>query len=149
MTLPPSTARLSHPDHSVAALPAAKRIMVVDDDPDLLMLYRILLHAQGYRVIAAEDGEEAVATFQREGPAIDLLIADVSLPRVGAVEMLVRMKRVGALPRILICSGGVADEIEAQLRQAGATSFLAKPFRNRQMLGTVERLLLGEPSGTS
>ena len=123
--------------------------MVVEDDPGLMTLYRILLHARGYRVIAAEDGEEALATFEREGREIDLLIADVCLPRVGAVEMLVRMKTGGLLPRILICSGAVEYETEVQLREAGALWFLPKPFRNRDMLGEVERILLTEPTGTS
>jgi DNA-binding response OmpR family regulator len=129
--------------------PFGKRIMVVEDDPGLMTLYRILLHARGYRVIAAEDGEEALATFEREGREIDLLIADVRLPRVGAVEMLVRMKVGGLLPRILICSGAVEYETELELREVGAKWFLSKPFRNREMLGEVERILLTEPTGTS
>ena len=126
-----------------------KRIMVVEDDPGLVSLYRILLHARGYRVITAEDGEEALAMFEREGREIDLLIADVCMPRVGAVEMLVRMKTGGLLPRVLICSGAVEYDTELRLREAGAKWFLPKPFRNRQMLSEVERILLTEPTGAS
>ena len=123
--------------------------MVVEDDPGLVSLYRILLHARGYRVITAEDGEEALAMFEREGREIDLLIADVCMPRVGAVEMLVRMKTGGLLPRVLICSGAVEYDTELRLREAGAKWFLPKPFRNRQMLSEVERILLTEPTGAS
>jgi DNA-binding response OmpR family regulator len=118
-----------------------KRIMVVEDDPGLMTLYQIILHAHGYRVLGAEDGDEALEAFEREGRAIDLLIADVCLPRVGAVEMLERMKAAGGLPRVLICSGAVEYETELQLREVGATCFLPKPFRNRDMLNEVERLL--------
>jgi len=135
------------PDGAPADSPFEKRIMVVEDDPGLMTLYRILLHARGYRVITAEDGEEALATFEREGRIIDLLIADVCLPKVGAVEMLIRMKAGGGLPRILICSGAVEYDTELQLRAVGATCFLPKPFRNREMLNEVERILLtGEPT---
>ncbi len=126
-----------------------KRIMVVEDDPGLMSLYCILLHARGYRVISAEDGEEALETFEREGRDIDLLIADVCLPRVGGVEMLARMKSGGVLPPILICSGAVEYDVELRLREAGARWFLPKPFRNREMLGEVERILRTEPTGTS
>ncbi len=134
---------------SAPDLPFGKRIMVVEDDPGLMGLYRILLHARGYRVIAAEDGEEALAAFEREGADIDLVIADVCLPRVGAVEMLSRMKVDGALPRVLICSGSVEYDIELRLREVGAKWFLAKPFRNREMLSEVERILSAEVPGMS
>lgn len=125
--------------------PLGKRILVVEDDPGLMTLYRILLHGRGYDILSAEDGEEAVETFEREGRKVDLLIADVCLPRVGAVEMLGRMKRGGLLPRILICSGAVEYDVELELRKAGAIWFLPKPFRNLQMIGEVERILLTEP----
>jgi len=118
-----------------------KKIMVVEDDPGLMTLYRILLHARGYRVIPAEDGEEALETFEREGRIVDLVIADVCLPKVGAVEMLSRMKAGGSMPHILICSGAVEYDTELQLREAGAEHFLNKPFRNREMLNEVERIL--------
>jgi DNA-binding response OmpR family regulator len=132
------------PDHgadAAAEIAFEKQIMVVEDDPGLMTLYRILLHARGYRVISAEDGEQALQTYRREGREIDLVIADVCLPKVGAVEMLVGMKASGLRPRILICSGAVEYETELQLREAGANHFLPKPFRNREMLSEVERIL--------
>jgi DNA-binding response OmpR family regulator len=118
-----------------------KLIMVVEDDPGLIALYRALLAAGGYRVLTAGDGEEAVIAFERERSDIDLLIADVCLPKVGAVEMLQRMQAGGELPPVLVCSGAVECDMEGELRKVGATWFLPKPFRNREILGQIERML--------
>jgi DNA-binding response OmpR family regulator len=149
MTATATPQHFRNDEESFPEPPFGKRIMVVEDDPDVMTLYRILLHARGYRVIAAEDGLEALESFERAGSEIDLLIADVSMPRVGALEMLVRMKTHGAMPQVLICSGAVEYETELRLREAGATSFLPKPFRNREMLGEVERMLLISSSPSS
>lgn len=148
MTLHPPLACTPEASQPAPASPPGKRIMVVEDDPGLMTLYRLLLHGHGYRVISAEDGDEALETFEREHRDIDLLIADVCLPRVGAVEMLERMKRSGPMPRVLICSGAVEYDVELQLREAGAEWFLPKPFRHRQMIGEVERILLTAPSSS-
>lgn len=118
-----------------------KRILIVEDDPSVMALYRYLFQRAGYSVITAEDGEEALETFERESRHIDLLITDICLPQIGAVEMLVRMKSRGLLPRILICSGAVEYETELQLREAGAANFLAKPFRHGDILSEVERIM--------
>jgi DNA-binding response OmpR family regulator len=123
--------------------------MVVEDDPGLLAFYRILLHTRGYRVVTAEDGEEAVLAFERERRDIDLLIADVCLPKLGAVAMLERMKLGGLLPPILVCSGAVEYDVEVELRKVGATCFLPKPFRNREMLNEIERILDAASAGQS
>lgn len=149
MTIPAPAALTEEDSRPFREPPLGQRIMVVEDDPGLMTLYRLLLDAHGYRVISAEDGDEALETFEREGRNIDLLIADVCLPRVGAVEMLLRMKLGGDLPRILICSGAVEYDVELQLREAGATWFLPKPFRHGQMLGEVARILRTEPTGMS
>ncbi|MGB8168465.1 MAG: response regulator [Chthoniobacteraceae bacterium] len=133
----------------IPEMPRGKRIMVVEDDPGLMSLYRILLHGNGYHVFSAEDGEEAIETFEREGRNFDLMIADVCLPQLGAIEMLTRMKTHGQMPPILICSGAVEFDVEQELRDAGAGWFLPKPFRNREMLGEVARILRMVPTGTS
>jgi DNA-binding response OmpR family regulator len=128
---------------------AKKRVMVVEDDPGLLALYRILLNGRGYRVIAAEDGEDAVASFDREGRDIDLVISDVGLPGGGVVAMLEEMKARGALPEVLICSGGVEHATELQLREVGANRFLQKPFRHADILGEIDRILHAPSVATS
>jgi DNA-binding response OmpR family regulator len=118
-----------------------KRIMVVEDDPGLVHLYRILLHARGYRVLTAEDGEEAIKAYRRDGAGIDLMIVDLRLPKLDGIAMLARMKSAGMNPRVLVCSGVRKSEVERSLVTLGATHFLAKPFRNREMLDEVERAL--------
>ena len=116
--------------------------MVVEDDPGLMALYEILLNGEGYSVIGAEDGEDALRVFDRVRMDIDLLIADLFLPRMCALEMLTRMRASGPMPRVLICSGAIEPEMEIRMRELGADGFLAKPFRNHQILGAIERMLV-------
>lgn len=130
---------------STVSTSEGKCVMVVEDDPGLMALYRILLHGRGYRVISAEDGEVAIETFEREGGGVDLLIADVCLPKIGGVAMLEQMKAQGLrLPRVLICSGAVEYDTELRLRDIGATHFLPKPFRTCDMINEVDRMLSEE-----
>lgn len=132
----------SEPPHDLLPEPTfEKRIMVVEDDPGLVQLYRILLHARGYRVLTAADGEEALQAYRRDGAGIDLLIVDLRLPRVDGIEVLRRIRAAGMNPRVLVCSGVVKRDVERSLEALGATHFLAKPFRNREMLNEVERAL--------
>jgi DNA-binding response OmpR family regulator len=138
----PIEATPSEPPHELLVEPTfQKRIMVVEDDPGLLHLYRILLHARGYRVLTAEDGEEALKTYRRDGAGIDLMIVDLRLPRLDGIAMLARMKSAGMNPRVLVCSGVPKSQVEQSLAALGTTHFLAKPFRNREMLEEVERAL--------
>jgi DNA-binding response OmpR family regulator len=142
MSTPQENDLPTRPPGDPAESSLGKLIMIVEDDPGLRSLYRLLLQTRGHRVIAAADGEAALRTFAAEGRDIDLLIADICLPRLGGVEMLTRLKASGLpLPRVLICSGAVEYDTELQLRAIGATHFLPKPFRNGQMLDEVDRML--------
>jgi len=134
--------------HPKTAAPG-KRIMVVEDDPGLLALYRILLQTRGYRVVTAEDGQAALTAYEREWSDIDLIIAEVCLPKIGGAEMLERMKLNGQLPPVLVCSGAVEYDVEREMRKVGAQWFLPKPLRHRELLGEVERLLDAASAGAS
>lgn len=137
----PSDHTTLHFDGPRAVEPFQKKIMVVEDDPGLMSLYRILLHSRGYRVVGAEDGEEALRTVEEEGGAIDLMIVDLCLPKVSGFDMLARLNATNQCPPVLVCSGIVGSDIEKRLSEVGAPRFLPKPFRNREMLDEVESLL--------
>jgi DNA-binding response OmpR family regulator len=123
----------------------AAKILVVDDDPNLLMLLSDLLQLQGYEVETAGSGYLALTMLKTMIP--DLLISDVAMPGLdgyGLVEQLRNHPRFAQMPILFVsalCSG--ADR-HAGLSQ-GADAYLCKPFEPEVLISTVEQLLRNIP----
>ena len=118
------------------------RILVVDDDPDILTLVRIKLESCGHEVLTAPDGEAGLAAVGEQQP--DLVLADWTMPRLTGIEMLHRMRAdpaTAALPFILLTARAqVVDE-------AGIDGFIAKPFGLADLAAVVDAVLARGPSG--
>ncbi|NOY86927.1 MAG: response regulator [Deltaproteobacteria bacterium] len=118
-------------------------ILVVDDDPGIQEILRIVLEKQGYRVHIAEDGEKAIDRFLEVEP--DLVISDISMPKGDGfnVAILIRSKeREGRKTPILMVSAFYDDQGNRDnAERCGADAFLSKPFTQRQLLDAVEKLL--------
>lgn len=119
-----------------------KRVLVVDDDPDLLEGLRTLLEEQ-YVVLVASDGEEALDLIDRE--PVDALLLDMMMPRVNGEAVLRRLQRAAAAPPTIVISAR-ADGKELA-RALGAVGFLAKPFDVDLLERTVARVLDGDGGG--
>jgi CheY-like chemotaxis protein len=120
-------------------------ILIVDDELDMAATYARLLTWRGYRCVTARTGFEAVALMDSEAP--DLVITDLHLPGLDGLALTRHVRdRRPAIPVILMtayASAGAEDESLG----AGAMFFLAKPFRNAQLVDLVERAL-PEPAAT-
>jgi len=120
-----------------------KKILVIDDDPSIQEILRIILERSGYKVYRAIDGEEAVNQFVDTKP--DLVISDISMPKGDGfnVAIVIRSKEEGdrRIPILLISA--FYDEISNRenAERCGADSFLRKPFTREQLLNAVEELL--------
>jgi DNA-binding response OmpR family regulator len=115
-------------------------ILLVDDDPDIRSLTRTFLEHEGYSVFSSGDAERAGQIF-RSVPQIDLLVTDVYMPGRSGLELARELKAIRSEVPVLLISGGVFEEQqEAGLGEEG-WSFLAKPFRLPELLGTVHRIL--------
>jgi CheY-like chemotaxis protein len=119
-------------------------ILVVDDEPDMRLYVRICLRSFGdriARVLEADDGLAALPLV-RSG-AVDLVIADVVLPRLGGYGLCRVIKYDPVLRHIsvLLISGGEAGAA----RQVGADGFLPKPFNAGQLEAALEALLAARP----
>jgi diguanylate cyclase (GGDEF)-like protein len=104
------------------------RVLIADDDEDIRAFLEVTLALNGYEVIEANDGVDAVERARRGGP--DLVILDVMMPRMDGLEVLRRLRedaRTAHLPIVLLTARGqAADTIEGL--DAGADSYLTKPF---------------------
>jgi two-component system response regulator GlrR len=124
----------------------ASRLLVVDDDADMLRLLSMRLESAGYRVSTAGSAEAALAQLEIERP--QLVISDVRLPaRDGLALFDAVRQRHPALPVILLTAHGtIPDAVEATRR--GVFSYLTKPYDSKELLERIaQALALGAPSG--
>jgi DNA-binding response OmpR family regulator len=118
------------------------RILVAEDEPDLLLLVGATLGAAGYEVIETSDGDEALAATFAQLPA--LLLLDVMLPGRSGPEIAEALREAGiASPIVMLSARGQADDIERGLA-AGADHYLVKPFIPADLLRVVRAMLAGE-----
>ncbi|MBT6432452.1 MAG: response regulator [Deltaproteobacteria bacterium] len=103
------------------------QVLVVEDEPDLQIIYRDVLSKEGFDVHLAGDGEEAFHRFQNEH--FDLMVVDFLLPKMDGVEFLEQVDKLGGRPAIF-ASAVMRDEVTIQhLKNMGVRWFLEKPFR--------------------
>ena len=114
------------------------KILVVDDDLELLGLVSFALRQAGYLVVKASDGNEALAIFEREQP--DLVILDVNLPGLSGFEVCRRLRAQSATPIMMLTVRG-SEEDEVHGLDSGADDYLTKPFSPRALLARVRALL--------
>jgi CheY-like chemotaxis protein len=128
--------------HAPAPTPrGAETILLVEDQVELLTLARRILESQGYSVLAACDGADAIAVSEQyEGP-IHLLIADVVMPYVGGRELAARLVRQRPGLQVLLMSGYASTPPGGATAVAGKTEFLRKPFTAEALLSRVRTLL--------
>ncbi|GAA1920937.1 response regulator [Microbacterium aoyamense] len=113
------------------------KILVADDDPQLVRALRITLAAHGYEVVAAPDGAAAVALAAKERP--DIVMVDLGMPRLDGVRVIEALRGWTNAP-IIVVSGrtGSADKVEAL--DAGADDYVTKPFQIDELLARLRAL---------
>ncbi len=123
-----------------------KTILVVEDNPQNRELVSDLLTLSGVRVLTAEDGETALDLLARE--LVDLVLMDVSLPRMDGLEAARRLKGTPAtahLPVIALTAHAMKGDRE-RILSAGCDGYLTKPIDTRGFVAAVERFLPATPS---
>ncbi len=115
-----------------------QRILVVDDEPHIVELVRYNLQQEGYDVIAAGDGETALARAAGDRP--ELIILDLMLPGVDGLEVCRRLRRESATPIIMLTARGGELERVVGL-ELGADDYVTKPFSPRELVARVRAVL--------
>jgi DNA-binding response OmpR family regulator len=121
---------------------AKQRILVVDDDPDLVRAMRLRLRANNYDVATATDGYSAIAAAQKERPS--LIILDLGLPVGDGFVVLERLQNSDVLAGIpvIVLSARDPQTNEERALKAGATAFFQKPADNDELMNVI-RVSLG------
>jgi DNA-binding response OmpR family regulator len=116
----------------------SKTIMVVDDEKRLVSLVESYLTQEGYRVLSANDGKEALPIASREKP--DLIILDIMMPEIGGYEFM-RLHRAEADTPIILLTARVDAEERVVGLELGADDYITKPFRPRELVARVRAVL--------
>ena len=118
--------------------PRRKRILLADDEEVVRKTVRLVLGFQGYEVVEAADGEDAVEKYFA-GPAFDLMLLDVDMPRADGLAALARIRERDPTVKVVVLSG------TPQKPDVADVAFVQKPFDYHQFLRLI-REMLGEPS---
>jgi two-component system KDP operon response regulator KdpE len=124
---------------------SAVKILIADDDPQILRALKVTLGARGYDVVTAGDGREALDLAATQHP--DLVMLDLGMPHLDGVEVIAGLRGWSTVP-ILVVSGrtDAADKVEAL--DAGADDYVTKPFSMDELLARIRAQTRRLPSGT-
>src|SRR5215813_7653401 len=119
----------------------AERILIVDDDEDILLIVQTILSSAGYSAFTAHNGREGVEAARELAP--DLILLDVMMPELSGWEVCTTLKNAPETRQIPIAMLTVKSEIRDLITgmQVGADDYITKPFTRRKLLSTVRRLL--------
>ena len=119
-------------------MPNASTILLVDDEDSIQTLLTYPLERDGYRVVQARDGEEALRRFADED--VDLVVLDVMLPRLDGLEVCKRLRSASSVPIIMLTARG--EELDKVLGlELGADDYITKPFSIREFRSRIRALL--------
>ncbi|MCU0454086.1 MAG: PAS domain S-box protein [Bacteroidetes bacterium] len=119
-------------------------ILVIEDEPMLLDLLEILLSTNGYRVLTAADGDEALRIYRERHRDIAVVLSDMGLPKVGGWEVFQRMRELNPRVRSILASGYLDVHLRSDLLAAGAKDFIQKPYIPDEILKRI-REVIDEP----
>lgn len=116
----------------------AKRILVVDDEPRMIGFIRMNLELEGYQVLEAHDGIEALEAIRTQLP--DLVLLDVMMPELDGFETLRMLREFSSIPVIMLTAKGEEDDKVFGL-ELGADDYVTKPFGSRELSSRVRAVL--------
>ncbi len=117
-----------------------KRILLVDDDREIITSMQIALEAKGYEVLLARDGNQGLAMAERDNP--DLVILDMMMPKRSGFLVLEKLRRSRPVPlRVIMVTANEGSRHKAYAEMLGVDDYIRKPFAMDRLLDSVARLL--------
>ena len=107
------------------------KLLLIDDEPDILRVLSISLKADGYDVVSAQNGPEGIAAFEKEKP--DIVITDIKMPGMDGIEVLKKIKDLNADTEVIIITGHGDIENAIEALKHGASDFISKPVRDEAL----------------
>ena len=120
--------------------PRSLRVLLVDDDAEIVESMRTVLESKGYEILVARDGNQGLLMAERENP--DLVVLDMMMPKRSGFLVLERLRRSHPVPmRVIMITANEGSRHKAYAEMLGVDDYIRKPFAMDRLLGSVERLL--------
>ncbi len=129
------------PPPDAAPARQARRVLLVDDEPAMQELGKELLVDEGYDVLVATNGREALDLYRTRAQEIDLVVLDLVMPGMDGGQVYVAMKAINPSIKAFFCTGYISDHIIAGLLEEEKLRAISKPFRPEQFLSTVREVM--------
>ncbi|HEY7280671.1 MAG TPA: response regulator [Actinomycetota bacterium] len=116
-----------------------KTVLIVDDEPDIVILLRLALEAAGYSTVEATDGREALEVIRVAHP--DVVLLDIMMPGMDGWTTLEHLEETGEHPRVIMVTAKTASRDHDRAMELGADDFVTKPFEPDELLERMRRVL--------
>lgn len=123
---------------SVAQGSGVKKVLVVDDDVDILGMVATMLQGHGFKVLQASNGEEALSIVRSASP--DLVLLDIMMPRMNGFEVLREVLRIAPGTRVVMITAFGDLDTYMDAMELGATDYVNKPFETAELLRVVRKV---------
>ena len=114
------------------------KVLVIDDEPNILTLIDFLLRHEGYDVVLANNGAKGLELYRHERP--DAIVLDLKMPEMDGIAVLTHIRSVDRTQPVIVLTGDTSTETERQVRALGVTEFLVKGSSLRLLKDTLHRL---------
>lgn len=126
----------------VAEQPYKNRtILIVEDEHLMLRLLEKFFTRNGYRVLSASDGEQAVEIYRHQKPRIDVVLLDMRLPKMTGSEVFRHLKEENTAVKVVMATGFLESEIKTEMNLSGVKCFVNKPYELDDLLQVVQSLI--------
>jgi DNA-binding response OmpR family regulator len=124
---------------SDAMTEASHKILLIDDDREIVSAVRTLLEGRGYQVVTASDGNAGVSAAAKENP--DLVIVDMMMPKRSGFLVIEKLNQQQPRPQIIMITANEGQRHKAYAEMLGVAAYLRKPFPMEILLDEVEKVL--------
>ena len=119
---------------------AGKRVLLVDDDGEIIESMRTVLESKGYEILVARDGNQGLVLAEQENP--DLVVLDMMMPKRSGFLVLERLRRSRPVPlRVIMITANEGSRHKAYAEMLGVDDYIRKPFAMDRLLESIDRLL--------
>jgi two-component system response regulator RegX3 len=120
-------------------MPVRPKVLIVDDEPDVLLTLRMILDAEGFDTALAADGDTALRRIDDEQP--DVVLLDLMMPVLDGWYVLAELAGRSRRPRVVVCSAKSAPADQQRARDLGADEYLTKPFEPDHLATVIHGVL--------
>lgn len=147
--LPATQAEEFYTEDDKPKLPTGdESILVVDDEKDIVRIEETILKKQGYEVTSTLDSEDALSLFKADPEKFDLVISDMTMPKLNGLKLVEKIKEINPRTKVVICSGYNEHLTEQNCQDKGVDGYITKPITMNKLADTV-RIVLDNEIGSS